>query len=205
MRVYLGNQLHENGDTKDCHRCASTVRRLKRQNPAVWRRIQYCRACGPQARKKTLTVGLLRDLCSINEASGCWEWGGRATKKTENYSTPIIWVNGKNRIASRVMWEISFGDIPKGMFVCHRCDLPLCLNPEHLFLGTHRDNMDDMVQKGRNARPRGDMSATSILREEQVRKIMIDDRPGVVIAKEYGVARTTIYAIKGGQNWGWLK
>src|SRR5262245_27287402 len=78
---------------------------------------------------------------------GCWKWRG---KTTDGY--PIIGAaHGSLRVA-REIYRMHFGEIPAGMFVCHRCDNPSCCNPTHLFLGTNQDNVTDMVRKGRNDR-----------------------------------------------------
>lgn len=77
---------------------------------------------------------------------GCWEWQGAANKKT-GYGV-INW-RGETRYTHRVAWEFWCGLIPDGLFVCHGCDNRKCMRPDHLFLGTNQDNIDDMVQKGR--------------------------------------------------------
>lgn len=80
---------------------------------------------------------------------GCWEWqGARTTGKCGGYGE--LKVNGKVVYAHRVAWILSFGDVPANIEVCHKCDNRGCCNPSHLFLGTHKQNMKDMFDKGRN-------------------------------------------------------
>lgn len=79
---------------------------------------------------------------------GCWYWTGSLSNK--GYGR--ILVNGKNALASRVSYQLYKGD-PSSLFVCHHCDNPACVNPDHLFLGTAVDNMRDMANKGRNFKP----------------------------------------------------
>lgn len=74
----------------------------------------------------------------------CWDWNGA---KREGYG--VIAIFRRAQKASRISWIIHVGDIPKGMFVCHHCDNPICNNPKHLFLGTPKDNVTDMINKGR--------------------------------------------------------
>ena len=82
---------------------------------------------------------------SIQSESGCLLWNGAT--KGQGYGA-IRARRGTMRV-HRVAWELAHGPIPPGLSVCHRCDVKLCLNVEHLFLGTHAENMADMVKKGR--------------------------------------------------------
>lgn len=79
---------------------------------------------------------------------GCWLWTGTpAGGRYGNFKT------GRGRestTAHRFAWELTYGPIPIGMFVCHRCDTPKCVRPDHLFLGTARENTRDMLEKGRH-------------------------------------------------------
>ena len=83
----------------------------------------------------------------VDAESGCWLW--TASKFPNGYGQ--IGIGGRNRYAHRVSHELYVGPIPDGMLVCHTCDIPLCVNPSHLWLGTHADNMSDRNKKGRQA------------------------------------------------------
>lgn len=85
----------------------------------------------------------------VIKGEGCWLWTGAKSEK--GYGN-IFKKRGNGRTAvmvHRVSYEIHFGEIPEGLFVLHRCDVPACVNPSHLFLGTAQDNVDDMIAKGR--------------------------------------------------------
>jgi hypothetical protein len=75
----------------------------------------------------------------------CWIWRGGTNGRYGVFGV----ARGNQVFAHRFAWTISNGQIPDGKFVCHRCDVPLCVNPTHLFIGTHEDNMQDMISKGR--------------------------------------------------------
>lgn len=80
--------------------------------------------------------------------SGCWLWLGRCTNKDGDLR-PIIGINYKQKIASRVSYEEFIGPIPTGLYCCHKCDVTICINPDHLFVGTQKDNIQDCKRKGR--------------------------------------------------------
>lgn len=117
-------------------------------------------------------------------------------------------LDGKDRTAHRVSYELTYGAIPKGMCVLHKCDNPSCVNPEHLFLGTSQDNMDDMVRKGRQGdrgkhgnHARGDSHGRARLTLEQVEKLRELHKKGerfASLARMVGLPYSTVeQAIKG--------
>jgi len=107
--------------------------------------------------------------------------------------------------AHRVAWVKAKGPIPEGMQVLHGCDNPPCWNVEHLFLGTHQDNMRDRNAKGRQGRPRGSTNGNALLDEDKVREIkayLSQDRYSLAeLADMYGVVKPTIVHIKMGRTW----
>jgi hypothetical protein len=131
-------------------------------------------------------------------ASGCWEWDfprpdGRAN--TFNY-------DGKVQSAYRVSYQLHKGPIPEGLCVLHHCDNGLCVNPDHLFLGTHHDNYEDMRSKGRSNTAHGEQKKRiAKLTEEAVRDIKTSSMNGSQLAKKYGVDRRTVYDILDGKTW----
>lgn len=132
--------------------------------------------------------------------SGCWIWDG-AIGKAHGYG--VAW-DGKYVRAHRLGYKLFVGDIPSGMHVLHRCDVRSCVNPSHLFLGTQLDNMRDMVSKGRiNAAPLRNTRG-ALLSPAQVVKIRSDNRDAQLVAKEYGIARATVYGIRHRRTWKWV-
>lgn len=98
-----------------------------------------CPSCEPKTGRK------FWDRVDVLSNDECWLWNGRIGP--QGYG---LWsVKHVNRPAHRIAWQLTNGEIPKGIFVCHKCDVRSCCNPTHLFLGTHDDNMADMTAKGR--------------------------------------------------------
>lgn len=137
--------------------------------------------------------------------TGCWIWFGA--------STPLgygkVRYKGGVRIAHRVSYMVYRGDFDPKLCVCHKCDNPFCINPDHLFLGTMKDNTQDMIRKGRKNPCLGSNHKTSKLSVEQVLEIkkLIQDRPISLnkIAKLFGVTHSTITAIRDNKIWKWAK
>lgn len=126
---------------------------------------------------------------SIKGPNECWLWTGC----TYNCGYGSFKWRGKMRGANRVAWEIANAqDIPEGMDVLHSCDVPLCVNPMHLSLGTHTDNMLDKIRKQRCT-----VSSLTPDQVRAVRKLLAEDKlTQIEIAKQFGVANGVISQIK---------
>jgi len=125
----------------------------------------------------------------------CWEW--LAGKHRDGYGH--FRFQGNTRKSHRAAWMIENGEIPKGICVLHRCDNPGCVNPAHLFLGTHKDNSRDAAKKGRL--PRGENHCDSKLTISQVLKIRASDKRQTALARQYNVSRRNIGLIKNRETW----
>jgi len=139
----------------------------------------------------------------------CWLW--KAARSKTGYG--IISVGKKRTRAHRFSWEIHFGSIPQGLCVCHHCDVRHCVNPNHLFVGTKRDNSRDMAAKGRAgpqvhpASYRGERSPNARLREVDVRDIrrrLAAGESQTSIALDYEVGKTQINNIATSRTWSWM-
>lgn len=111
-------------------------------------RNRYCsQACYWVSLRSTKTLAE-RVWSRVTKTEGCWLWTG--SKTVHGYGLVSNGHTGWAGYAHRLIYAWTFGPIPDGMEVCHRCDTPSCVRPEHLFLGTHADNMHDMAAKGRH-------------------------------------------------------
>ncbi len=130
--------------------------------------------------------------------SGCWLWTGSPEK--DGYGR--MRVNGKRPKAHRYSYETFVGEIPKGMSVLHKCDVSCCVNPNHLFVGTHEDNMKDQKNKGRTLY--GEKGTNVKLKEADVYNILSaikNGEPQLKIANRFGISQASVSLIKTGKNW----
>lgn len=150
-------------------------------------------------------------------ADACWPW----PRALDTAGRGRVWLEGRIMLAHRAVWTVMRGAIPPSALLCHHCDNPACVNPVHLYVGTHADNMRDMrvrrqsfacrqperaQEVGRKSGLAKDWAAGSgnpkaKLTPEQVMAIRADRRPTREIVASYGVARTTVQRIRSGALW----
>ena len=154
----------------------------------------------PSLRHMTVLDRIMKCAEPITE-SGCFIWTLCCTKR--GYGR--IAYNGKSRLVASVLYEALRGEIPKGLYVCHRCDVPSCVNIEHLFLGTPTDNMQDSKLKGRHASKRGEKNGRAKLTAEQVQwarqQYASGDFSTRALGKILGIANATISDILTRKRW----
>lgn len=136
--------------------------------------------------------------------SGCWLWTG--SLGGGDYG--VVHTKNGCQKAHRVAWQLRHGPIPRGMRVLHRCDTPICVNPDHLFLGTQADNVADMVAKGRHKPPKpqlGSINPQAVLTEAQARWVKMAVKESGhsqrEIARMLGVSPMTVSRIVNNQTW----
>ena len=140
----------------------------------------------------------------IAKGDGCWEW--TASLAGKGYGQMKLPKQRKQEYSHRLAYMIYKGEIPKGIDVCHQCDNPKCCNPDHLFLGTRKENLQDMKQKNRHLN--GEKNAGAKLTEEDVVKIKACLAAGMSqtqIAKAFNVQQMAISRIKTGDRWAHVK
>lgn len=149
------------------------------------------------------------------ELGPCWIW--TASVRSNGYGQFRYF--GKPVVANKVALLLNGTVIPDGIFCCHKCDNPICVNPSHQFLGTHQDNMSDCVKKGRlrpqnglaaikrtprPIMPRGEANAQSKLLTDQVREILRTPKSygsGRVLARKFGVTEQCIWSVRSRTVW----
>ncbi len=133
----------------------------------------------------------------------CWEWSGGVAGPDSRG----VFYRGKDaqprqQYAARVAWEIANGPIPDGLLVLHHCDNPRCVRAEHLFLGTHEDNMRDMVEKGRHgAGERNSQAKLTAAQVAEIRSRVSGGERQDHLAEEFGVSKAAVCFIVSRRNW----
>ena len=155
----------------------------------------------PTKHKQTLKEGFNKFV--IKNEEGCWGWTGCGPKN----STYGQFRHGmKMERAHRASWILHFGEIPKGLWVLHKCDNKICSRPDHLFLGTQKDNNLDMLKKGYHSTlgKSGERNHMARLMPDQVKEIrsLLHIGDSIVdIAKRFGVSKSAISHIKQNNTW----
>lgn len=134
---------------------------------------------------------------NLGTEENCWDW--TASCVTAGYGK--FSYKSKAFDAHRFSYFLHFGEIPRGMFVCHRCDNPKCVNPSHLFLGTNLDNVKDMIAK--RLHRFGDKTSRSKVANKEIKKIKTLYKKGISqkqLAKKFGICQSSISRILSGKN-----
>jgi hypothetical protein len=129
----------------------------------------------------------------------CWLWTG--SRMTRGYGQ-VYWGNGPKG-AHRVAWELSHGPIPEGQHILHRCDVPACVNPDHLFIGTHTENMKDAATKGRLHAPRPGRQKLTDAQIDDIAALVQSGMKRYLVAARYGVSKGFVSGVMNGTRRQW--
>lgn len=139
------------------------------------------------------------DVNTLKTAKGCWDWLGY--RQSGGYGQ--TYMEGVRWTLHRLSWHFFMGEIPEGALVLHKCDRPCCINPEHLFLGSHKDNMHDCMSKGRHSFGfrKGHTYSSNKKRlrkldDDSVRAIRQSAAPLADLALQYGVSMACISMLR---------
>jgi len=156
---------------------------------------------------ETIGVALARFFSSVSVSPNpaiCWLWQGqRLLNEGGEYGR--FWFDGRERRAHRFLYEAINGKLAEGLLVRHICDNPPCVNPAHLIAGTPKDNTQDMFERGRGPKRKGERHPLARLTDDdvrQIRSLAAAGLPHLNIAASYGMSRQQIYKIVHRINWG---
>ena len=138
------------------------------------------------------------DKFRVDKVHGCWLWTGAIDKK--GYGVTADGGRGfhRNILAHRASWMIHCGEIPNGLCVCHSCDNPPCINPDHLFLGTYKDNHADMDRKGRRVLGQAKLTPIEVL---TIRMLLSQGLKQQLLADTFGVTNAQVSQINRRHSW----
>jgi hypothetical protein len=133
-------------------------------------------------------------------SNGCWPWTG-ANSGIPGNSYGVVRMAGRRWSTHRLAWTLSYGEIPGGLWVLHRCDNGMCCRPSHLFLGTGLDNVADRTAKGRTACGEKRAKKLTVVKVREIRLRRRNGEIARVLAEEFGVSRSTVQQIHEGRLW----
>lgn len=133
----------------------------------------------------------------VTKTETCW----LSSYVKDRAGYPVLSRNHVRLQASRYIWVETYGPIPKGLCVLHHCDNPGCIRPSHLFLGTKRQNTDDMLSKGRSRHLLGEDAGRAKITTDQARYIRDSTEMNTVLGKRFGLHPESVRLIKAGINW----
>lgn len=174
-----------------CAECGCSFKGLCRDR-------RFCsRECsGVASNRNRVYAPVARFWEKVRRTDGCWLWTG--AKMPSGYGSASVG-RQKHQSAHRASWEIHFGAIPPGIQVCHHCDNRLCVRPDHLFLGTPKDNIQDMISKDRHSR--GERRRNHKLTDSVVRIIRDSRLSNVALAKRFGVSPSAVSNARARKTW----
>lgn len=166
---------------------------------------QYCsgKCRAENRRRRAIETEQKRfwNLVEIRGPNDCWEW--LSYRAPLGYGRFTRAERGATQMAHRIAWEFTKGAVPDGLFVCHKCDHPPCVNPNHMFLGTHQDNMDDAKTKGRmkGGGAKGEKSGKAKITAAEALAIYNSPLPTKHLAHSHNITPAAVRLIKTGKNW----
>jgi len=181
-------------NVRTCCVCGVRLKKREGEGNFRWNKRKVCSWACKLAAAPSITERFSAKYEMIPEC-GCWIWMGCL----EEHGYGEFKGEKTKERAHRVSWKLFRGPIPTGIWVLHHCDVPACVNPHHLFLGTHADNSADMVRKGRGRAPVGEESVACKVTDAQAIEIILSGESQGTLVKRYGVSQSLISQLQLGQ------
>lgn len=191
-------------EAKNCRLCSDAFGRHKKDSARQWRNRQFCSTkCSNRHKaeeQKSEGRTMARFLSKVKKTDTCWVWV--ACRDKHGYGR--FGLGGRVIRAYRASWILHNGPIPEGAHVLHKCDNPPCVRPDHLYLGTHKDNMRDMRVRKRASGPKGTNNYNCRLTPKAAIDIYqryVAGEQMKTLADEYGVTPPAVHSICWGRTW----
>lgn len=195
--IVIGSDRDRQKAEKNCEHCHRAFFKDPRNTWAHWEKARFCsRACvgaskSETASRSTRTIGDVFEAYVIRR-DGCWGWSGG----TDKNGYGVFMFRGKQYRAPSVSLALDGRPVPRGMYACHHCDVPVCTRPDHLYVGSPAQNAADAKSRGR-LRP----GRKAKLTPDQVAEIRSASGNHRAIAEQYGVSRAAVSLIREHKTW----